>query len=113
MELSELQERVNKWINTYGVKYFSPLSNTCILTEEVGELAKIVVRKYGEQSFKEHITEAEIRVKIEDELADILWVITCLANQMEIDLERAMENNFSKKNSRDKERHLNNKKLLG
>mgnify|MGYP001531159006 CR=1 FL=1 len=100
MELSELQRRVDAWIKEYGVRYFSELTNMAVLTEEVGELARIMARKYGDQSFK----EGE-KCNLADEMADVLWVLTCLANQTGVDLTAAMEANFAKKTSRDKERH--------
>ena len=107
MKISELQTSVDQWISTVGVRYFSELTNMTILTEEVGELARLMARKYGDQSFKENENENGIP----DELADIIWVVVCLANQMNIDLEKALEENLNKKNSRDKNRHLNNSKL--
>lgn len=111
MELEELQSKVDKWIKTVGVRYFSELTNTCILAEEVGEFSKIVARVYGEQSFKHATSEIEAKSMLEDELADILWVVCCLANQMDINLAKAIDKNFIKKDSRDKERHINNQKL--
>lgn len=107
MKISELQITVDEWINTVGVRYFSELTNMTILTEEVGELARLMARKYGDQSFKKNEDEKNIP----DELADILWVVICLANQMDIDLEEAIKNNLEKKNNRDKDRHRNNEKL--
>lgn len=107
MKISELQTTVDEWINTVGVRYFSELTNMTILTEEVGELARLMARKYGDQSFKKNEDEKNIP----DELADILWVVICLANQMDIDLEEAVKNNLEKKNNRDKDRHQNNEKL--
>lgn len=106
MEINELQQKVDLWIKEYGVRYFSELTNMAILTEEVGELARVMARKFGDQSFKEGETE-----NIGDELADILWVVAAIANQTGVDLESAMEANFKKKTERDCERHLNNKKL--
>lgn len=106
MELGELQQRVDEWIRTVGVRYFSPLTNTAVLMEEVGELARVMARKYGDQSFK----EGE-RDNIDEELADILWVVACLANQTGVDLEHAIEENFRKKTQRDKLRHIQNEKL--
>ena len=106
MELSELQRRVDAWIKEYGVRYFSELTNMAVLTEEVGELARIMARKYGDQSFKEGET-----CNLADEMADVLWVLTCLDNQTGVDLTAAMEANFAKKTSRDKERHRSNPKL--
>ncbi len=106
MELSELQQRVDAWIKTYGVRYFSELTNMAVLTEEVGELARVVARKYGDQSFK--VGERE---NLADEMADVLWVLVCLANQTGVDLTQAVEANFAKKSARDAERHRNNPKL--
>lgn len=107
MKILELQTTVDEWINTVGVRYFSELTNMTILTEEVGELARLMARKYGDQSFKKNEDENNIP----DELADILWVVTCLANQMDINLEEAIIKNLEKKNTRDKDRHKNNEKL--
>lgn len=106
MELKELQERVDAWIRTYGVRYFSELTNMACLTEEVGELARVMARTYGDQSFK----EGETRDPAE-EMADVLWVLVCLANQTGVDLTAAIEASFTKKTARDKERHKNNPKL--
>lgn len=106
MELKELQARVDNWIKEYGVRYFNELTNMAILTEEVGELARVMARKYGEQSFKPGEKE-----NLADEMADVLWVLTCLANQTGIDLTEAMENNFAKKTNRDRKRHKNNPKI--
>ena len=92
MEIKELQEKVDHWIKEYGVRYFNELTNMAILTEEVGELARIMARKYGEQSFK-----AGEKENLADEMADVLWVLTCLANQTGVDLTQAMEENFAKK----------------
>lgn len=92
MELKELQEKVDRWIKEYGVRYFNELTNMTILTEEVGELARVMARKYGEQSFKPGEKE-----NLADEMADVLWVLTCLANQTGVDLTKAMEENFAKK----------------
>lgn len=105
--LEHYQTRVDQWIQTVGVRYFSELTNMAILTEEVGEVARIVSRKYGDQSFKKNEENADLS----DELADVLWVIMCLANQTGIDLDAAMEKNFAKKNSRDLNRHRDNPKL--
>ena len=109
MTLNEAQQRVDGWIQTIGVRYFSELTNTVILMEEVGELARIVARKYGEQSFKsgEDCTDA----KLADELADVLWVVICLANQTGVNLTDALEKNLQKKSLRDATRHKNNPKL--
>ena len=106
MELSELQKRVDTWIREYGVRYFSELTNMAVLTEEVGELARIMARKYGDKSFKAGETE-----NLADEMADVLWVLVCLANQTGVNLTEALEANFAKKTARDKERHRNNPKL--
>ena len=104
--IREAQEIVDNWIKTYGVRYFSELTNMAILTEEVGELARIMARKYGDQSFKEGENH-----NLGDEMADILWVLMCLANQTGIDLTEALNKNIEKKTSRDKNRHINNEKL--
>lgn len=106
MELSELQRRVDEWVRTYGVRYFSELTNMAVLTEEVGELARVMARRYGDQSFK-----AGERDDLADEMADVLWVLVCLANQTGVDLTQALEANFVKKTARDKDRHRNNPKL--
>jgi NTP pyrophosphatase (non-canonical NTP hydrolase) len=107
MKISEAQKTVDKWIKKYGVRYFNELTNTAILMEEVGEVARIMARRYGEQSEKESDREK----KLDDELADVLFVLICLANQTGIDLEKALEENLAKKTKRDKTRHLKNKKL--
>ena len=106
MELKKLQEKVDTWIKNYGVSYFNELTNMAILTEEVGELARVMARKYGEQSFKEGEKE-----NLADEMADVLWVLTCLANQTGVDLTEAVEKNFAKKTRRDEKRHKNNPKI--
>ncbi len=106
MTIEEAQEKVDHWIKTIGVKYFSELTNMAILTEEVGELARVIARKYGEQSFKEGEKE-----NLADEMADVLWVLICLANQTGVNLTEALQNNFDKKTKRDHKRHINNKKL--
>lgn len=106
MELEELQRRVDAWIREYGVRYFGELTNMAILAEEVGELARVMARRYGDQSFK----EGE-RDNLADEMADILWVLACLANQTGVDLTAAVEANFAKKTRRDADRHKNNPKL--
>ena len=105
--LTEAQQKVDEWIKTIGVKYFSELTNLGILMEEVGELSRILVRKYGEQSFKEKEEENDLA----DEMADVLWVLICLANQTGVDLTDALHKNFLKKTVRDAERHQNNEKL--
>jgi len=105
--LKEAQTKVDQWIKTVGVRYFSELTNLGILMEEVGELSRLMVRKYGDQSFKESDKGKELG----DEMADVLWVLICLANQTGVDLTTALEENFKKKNIRDAERHKNNPKL--
>jgi len=107
MEIKALQEEVDNWIKTIGVRYFNELTNLAILTEEVGELARIISRKYGEQSFK----NSEEEKNLGDEMADVLWVLVCLANQTGVDLEEAIKKNLEKKSNRDKDRHKNNPKL--
>lgn len=107
MELNQSQKRVDDWIQKYGVRYFSELTNMAILTEEVGEVARIMARRYGEQSEKPSDTDKELA----DELADVLWVLTCIANQTGIDLESAVIKNFEKKTERDNHRHHDNEKL--
>lgn len=107
MTISEAQQKIDQWINTTGVRYFNELTNMTILTEEVGELARIMARKYGEQSFKESDKDYDLA----DEMADILFVLICLANQTGVDLTTALEKNLDKKETRDKQRHKNNKKL--
>ena len=106
MTIKEAQQRVDAWIKEYGVRYFNELTNMAILTEEVGEVARIMARTYGEQSFKEGD-----KSDLGDELADLLWVLICIANQTGIDLTEALEKNFDKKTKRDNKRHLNNSKL--
>ena len=106
MEIRELQTKVDEWIREYGVRYFNELTNMAILTEEVGELARVMARRYGEQSFK-----AGEKDNLSDEMADVLWVLVCLAHQTGVDLEKAIELNFKKKTLRDKERHIANDKL--
>ncbi|MEI6554198.1 MAG: nucleotide pyrophosphohydrolase [Paludibacter sp.] len=107
MTLQDAQKQVDEWIKTYGVRYFSELTNLAILTEEVGELARIISRTYGEQSFK----KSDKEVNLADEMADVLWVLICLANQTGVDLTEAFEKNMQKKTDRDKTRHLENDKL--
>lgn len=106
MTLEDAQKEVDHWIKMYGVRYFSELTNMAVLTEEVGELARIMARKYGDQSFKEGESG-----DIADEMADVLWVLLCLANQTGVNLTEAFQMNLDKKTRRDKERHLNNPKL--
>ncbi|MBR5727309.1 MAG: nucleotide pyrophosphohydrolase [Muribaculaceae bacterium] len=107
MTINELQQRVDEWINTTGVRYFSPLTNMAILTEEVGEVARIMSRRYGDQSEKASDQGRDLG----DELADVIWVVTCLANQTGVDLDKAIERNFEKKSTRDATRHRDNPKL--
>lgn len=107
MTIEEAQKKVDDWITTTGVRYFSELTNMAILTEEVGEVARIISRKYGDQSFK----ESEKEIDLADEFADVLWVLLCLANQTGINLTEAFEKNMEKKTLRDSNRHKNNKKL--
>ena len=107
MTLAEAQQKIDQWINTTGVRYFSELTNMAILTEEVGEVARLMSRLYGDQSFKESDREKQLA----DELADVLWVLICIANQTGVDLTTALEKNFEKKNLRDKDRHQENEKL--
>ncbi len=112
MTIKDLQEDVDKWITTIGVRYFNEMTNMAILTEEVGELARVMSRTYGEQSFKRETTEVEKKEMLADEMADVLWVLTCLANQTGVDLEKAVKKNMLKKTGRDRDRHKNNPKLM-
>jgi NTP pyrophosphatase (non-canonical NTP hydrolase) len=107
MTLQEAQQNIDQWIKTTGVRYFSELTNMAILTEEVGEVARLMSRKYGDQSFKESDKEKNLS----DELADVLWVLICIANQTGTDLTQALRRNFEKKNIRDSQRHQQNEKL--
>lgn len=107
MTIQEAQNQVDQWIKTFGVRYFSELTNMAILTEEVGELARIMARTYGDQSFK----SSDLSGNLPDEMADVLWVLLCLANQTGVNLEEALKNNIAKKTRRDSQRHLNNRKL--
>lgn len=106
MTIKEAQDTVDQWIKTYGVRYFSELTNMAVLTEEVGELARVMARKYGDQSFK-----AGEKDNLGDEMADVLWVLICLANQTGVDLTEELKKNIEKKTLRDKERHIQNEKL--
>ena len=106
MTLEEAQKEVDSWIKTYGVRYFSELTNMTVLTEEVGELARVMARKYGAQSFKQGEKD-----NLADEMADVLWVLICLANQTGVNLTEAFRQNLEKKTNRDKDRHKNNPKL--
>lgn len=105
--IAQWQVEVDKWIKTYGVRYFSELTNMAILTEEVGELARIMSRTYGDQSFK----KSDLDKNLADEMADVLWVLMCMANQTGVDLNAALQKNMEKKTSRDAERHKDNDKL--
>jgi len=107
MTIQEAQQLVDRWIKTYGVRYFSELTNLAILTEEVGELARIMARTYGEQSFN----DSDLEKNLADEMADVLWVLLCLANQTGVDLTDALQKNFVKKTKRDNNRHKENSKL--
>lgn len=106
MTIREAQDTVDQWIKTYGVRYFSELTNMAVLTEEVGELARVIARKYGDQSFK-----AGEKDNLGDEMADVLWVLLCLANQTGVDLTEELKKSIEKKTLRDKERHIKNEKL--
>ena len=106
MTIKEAQNAVDQWIKEYGVRYFSELTNMAVLTEEVGELARVIARKYGDQSFK-----AGEKDNLGDEMADVLWVLLCLANQTGVDLTEELKKNIEKKTLRDKERHIKNEKL--
>ena len=108
MTIQQAQQDVDEWIKTTGVRYFTELTNLGILMEEVGELSRIMVRKYGEQSSK----KTDTKNNLADEMADVLWVLICLANQTGVNLTEALAQNFEKKNKRDAERHKNNKKLM-
>lgn len=107
MTIQKAQQQVDQWIKTVGVRYFSELTNMAILTEEVGELARIIARKYGDQSYK----DSDRQMNLSDEMADVLWVLLCLANQTGVDLTDALKKNFQKKTKRDAGRHQNNEKL--
>jgi len=109
MTIRQAQEQIDEWVRTTGVRYFNELTNMAILTEEVGEVARLIARQYGEQSFKESDRGRDLG----DELADVLFVVICLANQTGVDLEKALENNLEKKTARDADRHRNNEKLSG
>ena len=111
LTITGYQHIVDDWIKSHGVRYFNELTNTVMLMEEVGELSRYVARKYGEQSFKKRLTDLEIGQHIEDEMADIFFVLTCLANQMDINLEDILSRNMDKKTTRDRDRHKQNEKL--
>jgi NTP pyrophosphatase (non-canonical NTP hydrolase) len=108
MTITNAQQEVDNWIKTYGVRYFSELTNMAILTEEVGEVARIISRQYGDQSFK----ESDKTKDLGDEMADVLWVLMCLANQTGVNLDEAFKKNIEKKTQRDSTRHLDNEKLI-
>jgi len=105
------QQKVDEWIHNYGVRYFDIKTNMLLLTEEVGELSRLIARQFGEQSFKHPVTEIEVKGQIEDEIADIFFVLTCISNQLDIDLEEVLEKNLRKKTNRDATRHQDNAKL--
>ena len=113
MTIEEAQARVDAWIKEYGVRYFSELTNMAVLTEEVGELARVISRRYGEQSWKASDPRAADNGEqaLEEEMADVMWVLLCLANQTGVDLSKALQKTFEKKTNRDKKRHKNNPKL--
>ena len=111
MTIKEAQQLVDKWINTVGIRYYNELTNTAILTEEVGEVARLMARIYGEQSFKNKDKELTAKADLADEMADVLFVLICLSNQTGIDLSEALKKNLDKKTKRDKDRHANNDKL--
>lgn len=111
MTIREAQETIDQWINTIGIRYYNELTNTAILMEEVGEVARLMARLYGEQSFKTQEKAATARKDLPDEMADVLFVLICLANQTGVDLTEALARNLEKKSIRDKERHANNEKL--
>lgn len=111
MTIKEAQKTVDKWINSVGIRYYNELTNTAILTEEVGEVARLMARLYGEQSFKTKEKELSAREDLGDEMADVLFVLICLANQTGVDLSEALEKNLTKKTKRDADRHANNQKL--
>jgi NTP pyrophosphatase (non-canonical NTP hydrolase) len=111
MTIKELQITVDNWIKEFGIRYFDEKTNMLLLMEEVGELSRLMARKYGEQSFKNEYTTDEINAMIKDELGDIFFVLTCLCNQMNLDINEIMNENIRKKISRDKNRHINNPKL--
>lgn len=111
MTIKEAQATVDKWINTIGIRYFNELTNTAILMEEVGEVARLMARIYGEQSFKKAEQANSAKADLADEMADVLFVLICLANQSGVDLEAALQKNLAKKTKRDKDRHAGNEKL--
>ena len=112
LTLNQAQKQVDEWITTIGVRYFSELTNLALLMEEVGELSRLMARKYGEQSFKTKIKPEDVDLMIRDELGDVVFVLVCLANQMNIDLESVIHDNLAKKTNRDNQRHHTNPKLI-
>ena len=113
MEISEWQSKVDSWIKEYGVRYFDVMTNTLLLNEEVGEFSRLVARAHGEQSFKQEISKQEIKKRLADEMSDVIFVVSCLANQLDIDLTEALKENLEKKTKRDSTRHMQNPKLSG
>jgi len=111
MTIQEAQERIDEWINTIGIRYYNELTNTAVLMEEVGEVARLMARLYGEQSFKTEEQAASAKTDLADEMADVLFVLICLSNQTGVDLTEALRKNLDKKTKRDAERHAQNKKL--
>lgn len=111
MTLEDLQKQVDNWIKTFGVKYFDEMTNTVLLSEEMGEFSRLIARQYGQQSFKKGVDTSNIKEQIADEMADIIFVLTCLANQMDINLSDAILKNLDKKTKRDHSRHFENDKL--
>lgn len=111
MTIKEAQQTVDEWINTIGIRYYNELTNTAVLMEEVGEMARLMARLYGEQSFKTKAQELTAKTDLADEMADVLFVLICLANQTGVDLTEALTKSLDKKTKRDKERHANNEKL--
>lgn len=112
MTIKQYQEEVEHWIKKYGIRYFEVRTNALLLVEEVGELVRLIARQYGDQSFKDNRKPVDVKKAIADEMTDILFVLTCLANQMDIDLTEAIALNMNKKSERDAQRHYNNDKLL-
>jgi len=111
MTIGESQKIIDQWIKKYGVRYFNELTNMILLSEEVGELSRLIAREFGEQSFKKGKKPKDVKAMIADEMADIYFVLSCLANQMDIDLSEAIKKNLQKKTERDSERHIQNKKI--
>ena len=111
MKISEWQADVDSWIKEYGVRYFDVKTNALLLAEETGEVCRLIARQYGEQSFKKELTDEEVNSRIEDEIGDLYFVLTCISNQLNIDLEKVLNKNIEKKTNRDHQRHHANKKL--